>query len=83
MQDHRYTYPTVIPLPPRAADDTRRRFDDLPARCDRHADGRHPTPCGACMRAQQRRLQAHYEASVAAARAWQRESASYGVSAFS
>lgn len=51
----------------------RRRFDDLvPKRCPQHAHHRHPAPCSACMRAQQARLQAHYEASVAAARAWRR-----------
>jgi hypothetical protein len=47
------------------------RFNDLlPGRCPQHSHPRHPAPCSACMRAQQARLRAHYEASVAAARVW-------------
>ena len=76
VHEHRYTYPTVIALPT--------RFDDhLPARCAQHAQRRHPAPCGACMRAQQERLRAHYEASVAAAQAWRSQEVPLGASAFS
>jgi hypothetical protein len=49
--------PGPAPLPPR--------------RCHQHAHSLYATPCGACMRAERARLDAHNAASVSAARAWQ------------
>jgi hypothetical protein len=58
--------------------------ESLPqACCTLSAERQHPAPCGACMRAAQRRLQAHHAASIAAARPWQRKRAASGASAFS